>query len=228
MGSASTEVHVGVLAIQGAFAEHIFSLQSAFELLLATDHDIVRGKTLRVSEVRSPNDLEGLDGLVIPGGESTTMAKFLLRNNFIGALRHYIRPNDGQPAPAVWGTCAGLILLSDHVLEEKEGGQCNIGGLPITSTRNTYGRQKESFEINIDVNPILGGEPIYNGVFIRAPGIQSIDSDDVTVLASIPLEHGAKPVAAEKARLMATTFHPELTSDTRWHRFFLLKVITPV
>ena len=184
----------GVLALQGAFREHR-------EVLDALGVDAV--------EVRLPEQLSGLDALFIPGGESTTITKLLdssgLREPLHAAL------TEGLP---VFGTCAGLILLADHVLDAA-GTRCPtaLGALDCTVVRNAYGRQRESFEVRIAVEGIDGGFP---GVFIRAPVIQSVGGS-VEVLA----EHEGRPVLVRQGSVWGATFHPELSGDLRLHERFL-------
>ncbi len=143
-------VRVGVLALQGAFLEHAAML---------------RGLGAEVVEVRKPEQLAGLDGLVMPGGESTTMGLVAERWGLVEPLRAWVQA--GKP---VWGTCAGMILLADHAVGQKQGGQPLIGGLDVTVNRNYFGRQNQSFEVLLEV-PALGDEP-FRAVFIRAPAIR--------------------------------------------------------
>jgi len=189
-------MQIGVLALQGDFAEHINVLQRL-------------GAETR--EVRLPQDLEGLDGLIIPGGESTTIGKLATDYGLMEPLRRF-----GEKKP-VWGTCAGAILLAKDIRSE----QPLLGLMDITVERNAFGRQVDSFEIPLEVPAfVLFGKknPPFNGVFIRAPVIASVDAEDVEVLAK--LDEGAI-VAARQGHLMATSFHPELSEDDRFHRLFL-------
>ena len=180
---------VGVLALQGAFAEHIVLLERAGALGV---------------EVRKPDQLESVAGLIIPGGESTTMGLIAQRWGMVEPLREWVR--SGRPT---WGTCAGLILLADRAEGQKQGGQTLIGGLDVTVNRNYFGRQVDSFQVWLDA-PLLGDGPA-EAVFIRAPAITEI-GPGVEVLASLP---GEPPVvvAVRQGPIMATAFHPELTAE---------------
>jgi pyridoxal 5'-phosphate synthase pdxT subunit len=187
-----------VLALQGAFLEHAAML---------------RGLGADAVEVRKPQQLAAVDGLVMPGGESTTMGLVAERWGLVEPLRAWVRA--GKP---VWGTCAGMILLADHAVGQKQGGQPLIGGLDVTVNRNYFGRQNQSFEVLLEA-PALGNEP-FRAVFIRAPAILEAGSA-VQVLAEAP-GHGEKViVAVRQGPILATAFHPELTDDARWHRLFL-------
>lgn len=204
---------VGVLALQGSFNEHI---------------SVLKKLGVRAIEVRKPEQLEGLSALIIPGGESTTMAKLAVQYNLIPALRDF-----GVSGKPIWGTCAGLIFLADNVIGQKKGGQDLIGGLDCSVHRNFFGSQLNSFEMELAVPALAaveGGPPSFRAVFIRAPAILEA-GPTVEVLAdfTVPggLEKGANEnaqkvaVAVKQGNLLATAFHPELTSDTRWHSFFL-------
>ena len=193
------EVKIGVLAIQGSFAEHIH----AFKQL----------KNVQAIEIKTAQDLkEDIQGLVIPGGESTTMGHFLQKDNFLQHIKAW------SVNKFLWGTCAGLILLADLVNNEKDGGQCKIGGLSITVSRNSYGRQKESFEQKIHVKLKEQQEEDHYGVFIRAPKIEAINQE-IQILAQ--KASNKEIVGVKQGRIMATSFHPELTNDLRFHQFFL-------
>ena len=192
-------VTIGVLALQGAFAEHTKMLRQL-------------GVTAR--EVRKPEELAGLDGLIIPGGESTSMALIAERWGLVQPLKAWVAA--GKPT---WGTCAGMILLSDRATGLKQGGQALIGGLDVTVNRNYFGRQIDSFEADLAV-PALGDPPIH-AVFIRAPAITGT-GDGVEVLAKLTDNAGQRVVVAVQAGpILATAFHPELTDDLRWHVFFV-------
>jgi 5'-phosphate synthase pdxT subunit len=184
---------IGVLALQGAFIEH----RKALERLGAS-----------APEVRLPAQLEGLDGLIIPGGESTTVGKLAVTYGLIDPIRQ--KAVAGWP---VWGTCAGMILLARDI---GPLAQPLIGLMDVTVERNAFGRQLESFEAALDVTDLGEGGP-FHAVFIRAPRIESV-GPGVQVLAR--LESGAI-VAARQNNLLATAFHPELTNDLRFHRYFL-------
>ena len=183
---------VGVLALQGDFQAH---------------GRVLRELGAEVREVRLPQELDGLDGLVIPGGESTTIGKLLIEYGLMGPLRE--RTRAGWP---VFGTCAGAILLAQDI-----GGldQPLIGGLDVRVERNSFGRQIDSFETSLHF-PALGKEPV-PAVFIRAPRILGA-GPGVDVLATLP---DGTHAAVRQGRLLATTFHPELTRDRRVHRYFL-------
>lgn len=214
---------VGVLALQGSFNEHIAAL---------------RRIGARGVEIRKAEQLQNVTSLIIPGGESTTMAKLAELNNLFPALREFVKM--GKP---VWGTCAGLIFLADRATGQKIGGQELIGGLDCTVHRNFFGSQIQSFEAELLVPEIVlkeGGPPSFRGVFIRAPAILEV-GPEVEVLADVPYpsnkniiqeqEDAGSPkkaiVAVKQRNILATAFHPELTADTRWHSYFL-KMTTEV
>jgi 5'-phosphate synthase pdxT subunit len=180
---------VGVLALQGDFREHI-------EATLSCGHEAL--------PIRRTSELDELDALILPGGESTTIALLARTYGLIEPIRQKI--NNGLP---VYGSCAGMILLADKVLDGVDG-QETFGGLNMTVRRNAFGRQVESFEEEID----FAGRRI-NGVFIRAPWVESI-GEGVEVLAT----EGEHPVAVRQGKLLATSFHPEITGDLRVHQYF--------
>ena len=188
---------IGVLALQGDFMEHIHILRS-----LGVD----------ATEVRKPEQLADLDGLVMPGGESTTFGKLASEFGLIEPLRSFC--NSGKP---VWGTCAGMIFLAKDVGRK----QPVLGLMDVKVKRNAFGRQVESFELDLDVPELAGIDKDVTGpfhaIFIRAPLLESV-GQGVTVLAK--LDDGTI-VAARQRNLLATSFHPELTHDTRFHRYFL-------
>jgi len=194
-------VTIGVLALQGAFVEH---------------ETMVRRLGACAVQVRKPEQLVGLDGLILPGGESTTMGLVAERWGLVEPLRAWVR--SGWPT---WGTCAGMIMLSDRAIGQKEGGQTLVGGLDVTVNRNYFGRQNESFETWLIV-PVLGGAPI-RAVFIRAPAIVETGSA-VEVLATVPGRGEDVIAAVRQGNILATAFHPELTDDLRWHALFLAMV----
>ena len=185
---------IGVLALQGAFIEH--------QRMLAR-------LGVETRQVRQRKHLAGLEGLIIPGGESTTIGKLLDLLEMTEPVREM-----GRAGLPIWGTCAGLILLANDVGRQ----QTVLGLLDITVRRNAFGAQLDSFETNLPV-PALGAAP-FRAVFIRAPLIEQLGAG-VTALAT--LDDGTI-VAAERDNFLATSFHPELTDDTRFHDYFLTKV----
>ena len=188
---------IGVLALQGDFREHL----AVFAELGA---DAI--------PVRRPEDLERVSGLVIPGGESSVMDKLSRLFGLADPLKSAVA--SGLP---VYGTCAGLIMLADSVRDAIDGQQ-TIGGFDVVVRRNAFGSQLDSFETDLDV-PALGAEPVH-AVFIRAPVVESV-GDDVTVLSA--LDDG-RIVAVEQGNLLGTSFHPEITGETRFHQYFVDKV----
>ncbi len=194
----TTPPRIGVLALQGDVREH----ESA---LSAVGADVVR--------VRSTAQLGLVEGLVIPGGESTTMSKLALSNGLMEPLREARR--SGMP---MYGSCAGMIMLADRVTDARPD-QETIGGLDITVRRNAFGRQVDSFETEIDIAGV-GPDPVH-AVFIRAPWVESV-SPEVDVLGTIESGDDAGTiVAVRQGQLLATSFHPELTGDHRIHRMFV-------
>jgi 5'-phosphate synthase pdxT subunit len=194
-------LRVGVLALQGDFREHINSLSSL---------------NVAVQKVRNPEELKTVNALVIPGGESTTISMLAKRVGLLEPLRKFVK--DGF---AVYGSCAGMIMLADEILDGRND-QETIGGLNITAKRNAFGRQVDSFEIDLHIPAI--GEPDYHAVFIRAPLVEAASSA-VEVLAAIPADKSLtgtdQVVAVRQGNLMATSFHPEITSDLRIHKYFV-------
>ncbi len=191
---------IGVLAVQGNFREHAAMLRR-----LGVD----------VVEVRKPEQLEGVDGLVIPGGESTTIYKLAERFGLLEPLRAAVR--GGLPA---YGSCAGMILLGREVLDGRPDQQ-QLGALDAVVRRNAFGRQVDSFETDLDV-PALGDAPLH-AVFIRAPVVENA-GPEVEVLAR---DDRGRPVAVRQRRIIATAFHPELTSDRRFHRLLVSMIGAP-
>ena len=186
---------IGVLALQGDFAEHIKMLKRI---------------NVETSEVRLPEHLKGLDGLIIPGGESTTIGKLAVDFHLMEPLGEF-----GQ-RQAIWGTCAGAIFLSKDVSRD----QPLLGLMDIKVARNAFGRQVDSFEADLDIpelKKVTGSKTPYHAFFIRAPIIESV-SGDAKVLASVS---DGRIVAAQQGHFLATSFHPELTNDTRFHEYFL-------
>ena len=188
---------VGVLALQGDFREHLAVLSN-----LGAD----------AVPVKRPEELASVAGLVIPGGESSVMDKLSRMFGLAEPLRAAVA--SGLP---VYGTCAGLIMLSNTVLDSISG-QESIGGLDIVVRRNAFGSQLDSFETDLDI-PVLGETPMH-AVFIRAPVVESV-APGVTVLAALG---DGRVVAVEQDSLLGTSFHPEMTGDTRFHEYFLDKV----
>ncbi|GAA2211896.1 pyridoxal 5'-phosphate synthase glutaminase subunit PdxT [Nonomuraea monospora] len=183
---------IGVLALQGDVREHLRMLQEA-------------GAT--ATAVRRPAELDAVDALVIPGGESTTMWKLAETFDMLQPLR--LRVKEGMPA---YGSCAGMIMLADRI-EDGIAGQQTIGGIDMVVRRNAFGRQVHSFEADLD----FGGEQVH-AIFIRAPWVESVGAD-VEVLGRC--EPGDRIVAVRQGPLLATSFHPELTGDVRVHRYFV-------
>ncbi len=183
---------IGVLALQGDFLEH----QQTLTYLNA-----------QAKEVRLPNDLDNIDGIIIPGGESTTMANLLDVFSLREPLSKKIR--SGLP---VWGTCAGMILLAKKLVQNRP---TPLGLMDILVDRNAFGRQIDSFTVPLEIKQI-GNKPLH-ATFIRAPIIKTVGSN-VTVLAKLP---DGTIVAAQEENMLATAFHPELTKDARLHEYFL-------
>ena len=186
---------IGVLALQGDFSEHIAML---------------RRIGVETCEVRLPEQLEGLDGLIIPGGESTTIGKLAVAYHLVEPLQQFGAQH------AIWGTCAGAIFLSTDAHRQ----QPLLGLMDISVERNAFGRQVASFEIDLEIPALTKVKPQggpFHAVFIRAPLIESV-ADGVQVLAQVP---DGRIVAAQQGHLLATSFHPELTLDDRFHRYFI-------
>ena len=183
---------IGVLAVQGDFAEHIA---------------ILRRMGVESSEVRLPHQLEDVDGLIIPGGESTTLSRLMSLYDLREPVAEMV-----QRGKAVWGTCAGMIMLAREITEEDP---IPLGLMDIGVRRNAFGRQIDSFEQDLTVAGFQDGP--FHAIFIRAPIITWI-ADGVKVLAVVGED---TPVAVQQDRMMATAFHPELTNDTRFHRHFI-------
>ena len=190
---------VGVLALQGDVREHIAAL-------LSCGVDAVA--------VRRDHEIESIDALVLPGGESTTIAQLAEVFGIFELIKHKIQ--NGLP---VYGSCAGMILLADQILDAKEG-QKSFGGLDITVRRNAFGRQIDSFESDITFND--GSAELIRAVFIRAPWVEKV-AGSVQVLAAID----SHPVAVRSETALATSFHPEITGDNRIHRYFIEQVARP-
>lgn len=186
---------VGVLALQGDFIEH--------------EH-ILNRLGIETQQVRSAKQLADLDGLIIPGGESTTIGKLAVDFGLLKPLREFGKNH------AIWGTCAGSIFLSKDTHYE----QPLLNLMDITVRRNAFGRQVNSFEVDLEVLCLKNMDerkPVFHGIFIRAPLIETV-SDNVKVLSTLP---DGRIVAAQQGKLLATSFHPELTDDDRFHHYFL-------
>ena len=201
----SRSPRVGVLALQGDVREHVGALE---------------GCGAEVVRVRRPEELDAVDGLVVPGGESTAIAKLAVHFGLMEPLRKAVA--SGLP---VLGTCAGMVLLADRVVDGAQGQQ-TIGGMDVTVRRNGFGRQTDSFEEDLDV---VGVEGRVHAVFIRAPWVTDV-GPEVEVLARTAVtsgdpagasEGGGRIVAVRQGSLLATSFHPEVGGDTRLHRSFL-------
>jgi 5'-phosphate synthase pdxT subunit len=188
-------MRIGILALQGDFAEHSVMLKRL---------------GITVVEVRLPEQLAGLSGLIIPGGESTTIAKLAVSYGLMEPLCKFGQQN------AIWGTCAGAIFMSRDAHRE----QPLLQLMDITVERNAFGRQVDSFEVDLDVPALLEVDPeprLFHAVFIRAPLIESVHAD-ACILAKLS---DGRIVAAQQGHMLATAFHPELTIDDRFHRYFL-------
>jgi len=188
---------IGVLSIQGDVREHVSALEAS------------GARTVRV---RTLADLSGIDGLVIPGGESTTMSKLALADGLMEPMR--AARAAGLP---MYGSCAGMIMLADRITDARQD-QETIGGLDVTVRRNAFGRQVDSFEADLTIPAV--GEPALRAVFIRAPLVEAVGAG-VEVLARVNRGGESTIVAVRTARLLATAFHPELTGDHRFHQLFL-------
>jgi pyridoxal 5'-phosphate synthase pdxT subunit len=189
------KMKIGVLALQGDFSEHISMLKQL---------------GVEAIEVRLPKHLHGLDGLIIPGGESTSIGKLAVIYGLMEPLREFGKNH------AIWGTCAGAIFLS----KDANSDQPLLGIMDIKVQRNAFGRQVDSFETDLEIDELMkatGTEHAYHAVFIRAPLIESVHGNTKVLSA---LEDG-RIVAAQEGHLLATSFHPELTSDTRFHEYFI-------
>ena len=189
------QLKIGVLALQGAFIEHCHILEK-----LGVD----------TPEIRLPGQLHALDGLIMPGGESTTILKLMHGYGLFQPLKELI--SRGFP---VWGTCAGMICLASRIKNSQQSSLQPLEVMEITVKRNAFGRQVDSFEIELDM-PVLGTQP-YHAIFIRAPLIEKV-GESVEVLAKLP---EGVIVAARQGNLLASSFHPELTADARFHQYFI-------
>ncbi|MFI0774231.1 pyridoxal 5'-phosphate synthase glutaminase subunit PdxT [Streptomyces sp. NPDC021212] len=193
MSETSETPLIGVLALQGDVREHLAALTAA-------------GAQAR--PVRRPEELAEVEGLVIPGGESTTMSKLAVVFGLLEPLREHVRAG-----LSVYGTCAGMIMVADKILDGRED-QETLGGVDMIVRRNAFGRQNESFEAAVDIKGIEGG-PV-EGVFIRAPWVESVGAR-----AEVLATYEGHTVAVRQGNVLATSFHPELTGDHRVHALFV-------
>jgi len=196
-----SSLRIGVLSLQGDFREHIRSVESCGHQALGLNR---------------ADELASIDGLILPGGESTTIMKLAESFNLTQPIREFIA--SGAP---VYGSCAGMILLADEISGAPVA-QAGFGGIDITVRRNAFGRQVDSFESAIEFQGILDS-PVM-GIFIRAPWVERVGKD-VEILASVESGSGEHPVAVREGNLLATSFHPELTGDLRVHQFFINEII---
>jgi len=195
-----SRLKVGVLSLQGDFREHIRSVESS-------GHEAFG--------LNRAEDLQAIDALILPGGESTTIAKLARSFGLFEPIRNSIK--SGLP---VYGSCAGMILLADSI-EGAALDQESFGGIDMRVRRNAFGRQVDSFESDIEFQGISGSD--IKGVFIRAPWVESV-GPGVEILASVETQLGRHPVAVRQGNLLATSFHPEITDDLRVHSFFLEEI----
>lgn len=186
---------IGVLALQGAFREHCKLLESM---------------NVKTREIRQSKDIKDIQGIILPGGESTTIGKLLVDLDIMEPLKEKLK--EGLPA---FGTCAGMILLCDHI---ENSTQPRLGGLDAVVRRNAFGRQVDSFETDLKLS-FDNNEP-FPAIFIRAPVIVETGKN-VEVLGAIPQDDSMRPVAVRQGNLLATSFHPELTNDRRVHEYFM-------
>ena len=195
---------VGVLALQGDFREHISALAEC---------------GVEAIPVKRLAEVEAIDALVLPGGESTTIAKLARTFGLFDRISERIHA--GLPT---YGSCAGMILLADRI-EDAAAGQESFGGLDITVRRNAFGRQVDSFESDLNMSGITA--PAIRAVFIRAPWVEAL-GPSVEVLASVEFNGELHPVAVRQGKLLATSFHPEITGDNRVHRYFIESICQTV
>ncbi|EIM85331.1 SNO glutamine amidotransferase [Stereum hirsutum FP-91666 SS1] len=232
---SSSHATIGILALQGAFAEHQTMLQKVSKHQVTT------------ILVRTPEDLAQCDALIIPGGESTTIALLAKLSGLLEPLKEFVQTK------VVWGTCAGAILLAQHVSNPKKGGQEVLGGMTLTVARNGWGSQVESFEAPLEIDGLRDSNIPFIGIFIRAPVIQHLtptpSSPPIKIVARLPPGilppphptstlpsteiETAQPhpdetiVALRQGRHLLTTFHPELTRDHRFHEYFVKECVLP-
>ena len=191
------EMKIGILALQGDFREHLVAAKTSGHAALT---------------VRRPDELQEIDALIIPGGESTTIAQLARTFDLFDPIKKRI--SEGMP---VYGSCAGMILLADQIIDGALG-QETFGGIDMTVRRNAFGRQVDSFESDLDFE----GSTLH-AVFIRAPWVEEVGAS-VQVLSKVQTNQGVHAVAVRQGNLLATSFHPELTSDLRVHRYFFDQV----
>jgi len=194
---------IGVLALQGDFREHIATL---------------RGLNVESHEVKTLEEIQAVDALVIPGGESTTISKLAIAFGLMDPIR--LRIAQGMP---VYGSCAGMILLAKEIVDPASE-QESFGGIDIKVRRNAFGRQVDSFESDLNVIGIHG-DPV-KAIFIRAPWVESA-GPEVQVLAAVEVDGRSHPVAVRQGNALATSFHPEISGDNRIHRYFLEEICQP-
>ena len=194
----------GVIALQGDDREHIEMLE------IAMDEFGIEGEVVKV---KKPEDLENVKGIIIPGGESTVIGRLCEKFGLLNKIRDLVVRNE----LAVMGTCAGLVLLAKKIVDARVGevSQPLLGLMDISVVRNAFGRQRESFEVDLEI-PEIGSSP-FRAIFIRAPIVKDILNDSVKVLAKF----SGKIVAVRQKNMLALSFHPELTNDTRLHKYFL-------
>lgn len=253
--SRDTPLTIGVLALQGAFIEHINLLHGAAATLQKTNPTLLPSTPLNIIEVRTPAELSTCAALILPGGESTAISLIAERCGLLEPLRDFVKL---QRKP-VWGTCAGLILLAESANKSKASGQELIGGLDVRVQRNYFGRQVESFEAGLELKFLQGQEP-FHSVFIRAPVVEKVltggsaveggevivapalkgTKAEVEILGRLPgrakalrdqavtagdLGEEGDIVAVRQGNVFGTAFHPELTGDARIHAWWLEEVV---
>lgn len=277
MSEIKSSMTLGVLAIQGAFVEHVYHLKRAVDSLQEHQEINLTSSSISIIEVRTKDQLEKCDGLVIPGGESTAISLVAESTGMLQPLRDFVHNTN----KAVWGTCAGLILVANQASGARKGGQELLGGLDVSVARNHFGSQTDSFAVALEI-PVLqqhlsvasnseAGNSLFNCVFIRAPIVEAINissesptvfysvfndesvpaesflstsvvkapipagweqiqrTEKVEVLATLPAELSKSGqelcVAVRQGRIIGTSFHPELTEDTRLHQWWIKKCV---
>ncbi|KAK1836395.1 PdxT/SNO family [Podospora conica] len=211
---------IGVLALQGGVGEHTALLRRAAAHLTSSSPSTTPDFTFL--EIRTPAELAQCHALIIPGGESTTMAIVARRLGLLDPLRQFVKI-DAKP---VWGTCAGLVMLAEEASATKQGGQELVGGLDVRVQRNRYGTQMQSFVADLAL-PFLGdGERPFRGVFIRAPVVEEVIGEGRAEVMGVYGEGGKGDiVAVRQGNVFGTSFHPELTDDVRIHVWWLRQVV---